>query len=162
SQKVHQGMPFRVGSLLSSAKTFTLGSPVKKRGTVVTNGSPRTSSGETFTNVKSEAAALRGRPLQFLRRLQRQRMEPFSVAFVQGREEFLAHAGLPEFLDVIGHAVERLVVRIGLEKLGDLVRHADQSVGLHGPPRPPGLRTPRDHRLAGSAGACAPRAQAPT
>ncbi len=43
------------------------------------------------------------------------------------------HARFPELLQMIGDTRHRFVVRIGGKIRGDLIRHANQAVGMHVP-----------------------------
>src|ERR1700722_7423521 len=50
------------------------------------------------------------------------------AAGVEMRKDRPQHARVPEFLDVLGDARDRLVVALALEELADLVGHVDQPV----------------------------------
>ena len=48
------------------------------------------------------------------------------------RNDLISHAALPEFLEVIGDAGDRLVVRISSKEQGDLVRPVNHRIcGFH-------------------------------
>jgi len=47
-------------------------------------------------------------------------------------DDLLAHAGLPKFLEMVGHAGNRLVARIASEEQSDLVRHVNHIGFFHG------------------------------
>jgi hypothetical protein len=46
-------------------------------------------------------------------------------------DDLLAHARLPEFLEMVGHARKRLLARITGEKQGDLVSHVNHVSFFH-------------------------------
>ena len=50
------------------------------------------------------------------------------AAGIEMGEDRAEHAWVPEFLDVLGDAGDRLAVALALEKLADLVGHVDQPV----------------------------------
>jgi hypothetical protein len=51
---------------------------------------------------------------------------------VEGSDEILAHAPAPELVDVIGDGRHGQLVRIGLEELRNLARHAGEPLVLRG------------------------------
>src|SRR5216684_7869446 len=53
------------------------------------------------------------------------------AAGVETREDRGAHAGIPEFSDVLGDARHRLVVALAVKEFSDLISHMDQPVRRH-------------------------------
>jgi len=68
--------------------------------------------------------------LQPLHCLERELVQP--AASVRNiLDDLIAHAPFPEFLEVVGHASHRFVVRIAGKEQGDLVRPVNHTVVFH-------------------------------
>jgi hypothetical protein len=68
-----------------------------------------------------------------------QPLDGFERQFVQTlatvrdiRDDLIAHAPLPELLEVIGDTSDRFVVRIACKEEGDLIRPVNHAARFHG------------------------------